>query len=150
MKLLKTALLGSVALLNRIAPAPLVDLRGVFDDIRDPRVNMAWIYLMVFSTLLPTLAHFALFVTGLWFRYPGAPLRRRLATWAEKGSEGDDRRFWVRVAMGGWAALGAALVILPAVYILPHAPGWHAAWIHHLADWVGARADALGWLGPAR
>lgn len=139
-------LLASVALLNAIAPSPLVDLRDSFADMRAGR--MSWVYIMVFSTLIPTLAHFALFVVGLWFRYPGAPLRRLLATYAEKGGEGDDRRFLVRLAMGGWTALLAALVILPVVHVLPNAAVWHDDALAWLIDSLEQFADARGWLGP--
>jgi hypothetical protein len=103
---------------------------------------------MVFSSLIPTLAHFLLFVVGLWFRYPGAPLRRLLADFAARGSADDDRRFWVHVAMGGWAALLAALIVLPVVHLAPNAGDWHAAGIAWLIDRLEAFFDARGWLRP--
>lgn len=54
-------LIGAIHLANGLAGQPLVDLGALFDSLRHPAQpgQNVWIYGMIFSTLLPTYAHFA-------------------------------------------------------------------------------------------
>lgn len=58
---LGATLIVCLAGLNAVAGTPIVDIGGLLARIGDgPSADTAWAYLMVFSTLLPTLLHFAL------------------------------------------------------------------------------------------
>ena len=52
-------LLCCVALINALAPAPLLDIQTVLNDLKqaDTRTPYTWLYLTLFSTLVPTLVH---------------------------------------------------------------------------------------------
>ncbi|MGF1477664.1 MAG: hypothetical protein ACFB6S_19130 [Geminicoccaceae bacterium] len=53
------ALILMIHAMNSVAAAPLFDLPGLFADLNDPgtRHNYWWLYLTIFSTLIPTLLH---------------------------------------------------------------------------------------------
>ena len=53
---------GFVALINALSVTPLFDLPTVFRDLSDPatRGSYTWLYLTLFSTLIPTVVHIAI------------------------------------------------------------------------------------------
>ncbi|RDC71769.1 hypothetical protein DLJ49_12980 [Rhodovulum sp. 12E13] len=66
--------------LNLLAGTPLLDLGALFAGVYMAPWDYVWLYLMLFSTILPTALHFAvslLGVQGLWPR----GLRRPVADW---------------------------------------------------------------------
>lgn len=56
--------------LNLVAGTPILDLGNLRNDLwGDGSANLTWIYLMVFSTLLPTAIHVGIFLLS-WFVWP--------------------------------------------------------------------------------
>lgn len=56
--------------LNLVAGTPILDLGQLRNDLwGDGSANLTWIYLMVFSTLLPTAIHVGIFLLS-WFVWP--------------------------------------------------------------------------------
>ena len=69
------ALTASVAGMNTLAGTPILDLGGLFAKVhQDPALHL-WVFLMLFSTALPTLAHFTLALLGAQALVP-RPLRK--------------------------------------------------------------------------
>ena len=68
--------------LNGLAIRHLVDLPGLFASVRARPQDFLWLYLMLFSTILPTGLHAALSLISLQGVTP-RPLRRRVARWVE-------------------------------------------------------------------
>ena len=66
--------------LNVAAGVPFIDLPGLFDGVQDDPGAYVWLYLMLFSTLLPTLLHGLLSLLGLQGIWPFG-LRRPVAGW---------------------------------------------------------------------
>ena len=117
--------LASVAFLNGLMPEGqvLLDLRRVFADLYSPDANMLWLYIMVFSTLLPTAAHFLLFVGGLWLCYPGAWLRRWFSgdpsRWLPAGDVGVLLEKAVAAARAGTPDFEPLCAVYAAACLLP-------------------------------
>ena len=53
-------LLFVIRMLNAVATSPIVDLSVIFEAIREDGHSYWWLYLTLFSTLLPTVFHFGL------------------------------------------------------------------------------------------
>jgi hypothetical protein len=66
--------------LNLAAGVPFLDLPALFEGVQDDPGAYVWLYLMLFSTLLPTLLHGALSLLGLQGIWP-LGLRRPVAGW---------------------------------------------------------------------
>jgi len=135
------ALLFGIHGLNQINP--LLDLALLFDNLETRPEEMRWLYLMFFSTLLPTAAHLLLVVIGFATRVPGGPIRKRAARLTRTANGLDDRTFYVAFLMGIWVTLIAAVLILPLWLMIPAAPGvngWFTQfWIdlfRNIAQWA--------------
>jgi hypothetical protein len=77
---LGATLVAAVHGLNGLAGVPLLDLGALFAGVYTAPGDYVWLYLMLFSTILPTALHFLvslLGVQGLWPR----GLRRPVADW---------------------------------------------------------------------
>ena len=116
------ALVLAVLALNSVAVAPILDADQFFSDLRDPTVDSRWIYLMVFSTLLPTLVHLLIFAVGIPLRFPTAPVLRVLVGMLTKVLQDEDtsnkgRKLLVITVLSIWAT-----AVVGAVYLL-----WHGA-----------------------
>ena len=63
--LLGSALIAMIHLMNSLANAPVLDLPALFSDLHDPvrRGDYGWLYLVLFSTFVPTFLHFSV---SLW------------------------------------------------------------------------------------
>lgn len=121
------ALVLVVAGVNGLAAAPVMDMAQLFADMRPGSgVDMRWLYLMVFSTLLPTVAHFALFWVSIPMRFPGHWGREVLAGWIKQGKDGDDRTTIVQVVVAFGATMWMAIPVGMWVY-WPHLGVWHGA-----------------------
>jgi hypothetical protein len=68
--------------LNTLAGVPLVDLPALFAGIHERPGDYVWLYLMLFSTILPTALHGALSLLGVQGLWPRA-WRRPVAAWVE-------------------------------------------------------------------
>lgn len=75
---LGVALTAIVAALNHKAGVDFVDLGVLFADIRENPLHHGWVFLMLFSTLLPTGVHLVLSLLG-WQSLVPPPLRRYAA-----------------------------------------------------------------------
>lgn len=110
--------------LNLLAGAPLVDLGALFAGIHTRPGDYWWLYLMLFSTMLPTALHVAVSLLGLqgaWPRGWRRPVADRIA-----GADAAPRRavaaalalslvWWLPLALlgaalwGGWKLGGGAI-----------------------------------------
>ena len=72
--LLGCAVVFTVALINALGSAPLLDIPAVFEDLRDPatRGSYTWLYLTLFSTLVPTGVHLVIGVFSITTWLPEA------------------------------------------------------------------------------
>ncbi|WP_164736753.1 DUF3742 family protein [Pararhodobacter zhoushanensis] len=118
--LLAATLLLAVAGMNALSGSPWLDLDALFIGLRNSPENYWWLYLMLFSTLLPTAAHATLALLGLQGVWPRA-WRRRVAGWVR----------------GAGTDPGAATGAMLGVAVL---------WFVPLAG-VGALLAGVWWLG---
>ena len=121
---LGATLLIVVATLNRFAEFPILDLGALFDGLHKEPAAYGWLYLMVFSTILPTALHAALSLLGLQ-SIVGPRWRNRVADLLEAARPDHD---WKTVAapflLGTLWLLpfGLAALLLWVVWLL--AGGW--------------------------
>ena len=137
------SLLFGVSLLNSVAPDPILPLTRLVIDLRPGAggPDMTWVYLMVFSTLLPSLMHVVLFLTSLALRYPGRWARRKLAV---NGAGEEARQSLMAGVVGLWVTLPVAALLLGWTYLLPHGGALHEGvitWILGQVSWVIAIFD---------
>ncbi|MFD1510611.1 hypothetical protein [Lacimonas salitolerans] len=82
---LGAALVGTIHGLNALAGATLLDLPALLDGARnDPGAHL-WLYLMLFSTIVPTALHAGLSLLGVQGLWPRA-WRRPVAAWVEQAN----------------------------------------------------------------
>ena len=141
------AMLLAVTGLNALTPEnPLMDLGALFAELRDGEVDMRWLYVMVFSTLLPSVLHLGLFLLSLLVCYPGVRAREWLVALMDKAGPEDDRRVMVRAAVGLWVGLVVAVPVGLWVWLLPNFDLWHRAAMLWVIGAVEGVAAALGLL----
>lgn len=122
---------------------PLFDLASLFSGLLDPatRGNYWWLGMMLFSTLLPTLAHATIAVASLFTLAP-EKWRHRIADWLHKGSQGDDIAGKTgRLALCALVTLSIWLPALALCYAFTLRHGvldWAIALFHGFAVWIGA------------
>ena len=110
---LGATLVAAVHGLNWLAGVPLVDLGALFAGVYTAPGGYVWLYLMLFSTLLPTALHFAVSLLGLQGVLPRA-WRRPVAGWIAGADAAPRTAVIAALALGlvWWlplALLGAAL-----------------------------------------
>lgn len=138
------AMLLAVAGLNALTPEnPLMDLGVLFAELRDDGADMRWLYVMVFSTLLPSVLHLGLFLLSLLVCYPGVRPREWLVRLIATAGKDDDRRALVQLAMGVWVALWVAVPVGLWIWLLPNVDLWHSGAMLWLIDRVEGIALAL-------
>jgi hypothetical protein len=71
--------------LNLLAGVPLIDLPALFAGVHETPGAYVWLYLMLFSTILPTVAHAGLSLLGVQGIWPLA-WRRPVAGWVGDAS----------------------------------------------------------------
>ena len=125
---LGAALVGVVHGLNALAGATLLDLPALLTAARDDPMGHLWLYLMLFSTIVPTALHALLSLLGVQGLWPRA-WRRPVAGWVE------------RAGASPLAALRAALG-LGLVWTLPILALGAVVWL----AWRLAGGLILGWL----
>lgn len=101
------AMTGLVAAMNEIAGEKLIDLKGIFAGIDKDPSSYLWLYMILFSTILPTALHFAVSLLGWQSCVPV-----RLRQLAIRGLESADEieRLWA-------PPLVAAIVIVPLALV---------------------------------
>ncbi|ARE41666.1 hypothetical protein RGUI_3525 [Rhodovulum sp. P5] len=85
--------------LNQLAGVRLLDLGVLFAGVRETPGAYVWLYLMLFSTIVPTALHFAvslLGVQGLWPRV----LRRPVAGWVKTADQSPVQAVGAALALG--------------------------------------------------
>jgi hypothetical protein len=124
-------LTGVVAFINFASGVPLLDLPRVFADLRDPaaRGGYGWLILACLTTLVPTLAHFAIAALSAPAWLPDAArarLRRRIE------SDSDIDTFAATAAAATVALLALAAMIggplLVAMFVAGGLPGPFGLW----------------------
>ncbi|TCO72418.1 hypothetical protein [Rhodovulum euryhalinum] len=110
---LGVTLVAAIDGLNRLAGVPLLDLGALFAGIRETPGAHVWLYLMLFSTIVPTALHFLVSLLGLQGVWPRA-LRRPVAVLIDRAPDSPLEAVRAALALGLiWAIplilLGAAL-----------------------------------------
>ncbi len=116
---LGAALVAAMHGLNRLAGVPLLDLGALLSGVRAAPGDYVWLYLMLFSTILPTALHLAVSLLGVQGVWPRA-WRRPVADWIGQADRSPLRAVRAALALSlvWWvplALLGAALWGLWAV-----------------------------------
>ena len=136
--------------LGAVAGTPLFDLGALFDDLRHPerRQDYWWLYLTVFSTLLPTLLHLCIasFSMVAWiprrlkvlaFNALAKMEQRTLAEWGAMG---------LLTGMAAFATLVPLYIIIAAGAVIaihhPTVAGWYLDIFAGFAHWLGAISTA--------
>jgi hypothetical protein len=99
--------------LNELAGVPLVDFPALFAGVREAPGDYVWLYLMLFSTILPTAAHAGLSLLGVQGLWPRGP-RRVVAGWVDAAPASPLAAIRAGLALAGvWAVplLGLSAVI---------------------------------------
>jgi hypothetical protein len=129
---LGAALVVAITVLNGVADATLIDLRRLLEGVRSDPWGAVWIYLMLGTTLVPTLLHAGLSLLGLQGVWP-RPWRQPVAGWIDAATAGPVSVLRASLALalvwtlpllgiGGmlwaiWAMAGGALAALLTGYI---------------------------------
>ncbi|MEH7828366.1 hypothetical protein [Gemmobacter denitrificans] len=141
---LGATMLAVIAALNALANAPLVDLPALFAGLRASPGDYWWLYMILFSTLVPTALHLLLAALALQGLLPQGP-RRRIARWidASPHSPLDAVRGFMAQATLWWLPI---LLLAGAAWALWQGIGGFAARVglgylallETFAIWVGA------------
>lgn len=124
--------------LNELAGVPLVDFPALFAGVRDAPGDYVWLYLMLFSTILPTALHALLSLLGVQGLWPRGP-RRVVAGWVEGAPASPLAAIRAGLALAGvW--MGPLLVLGAAIWGLWALGGGAVIWA------LGQYFDALLWL----
>lgn len=115
-----------VTALNVLAPERVVSMTDLLLHLqgRGDAPDMTWLYLMVFSTLLPTLAHIMLFLLSLLMRFPPGFVR----LWVGRILRSDQAEATqVNIACAALACWATLLATVPVLLwlLLPHGPDLH-------------------------
>lgn len=85
--------------LNSLAGVPLLDLGALFAGVKETPGQYVWLYLMLFSTILPTALHFVVSLTGVQGLWPRV-WRRPVAGWVDHAGETPVQAVRAGVALG--------------------------------------------------
>ncbi|MRH22294.1 hypothetical protein [Rhodovulum strictum] len=85
--------------LNLLAGVPLLDLGVLFAAVREAPGAHVWLFLMLFSTILPTALHLLVSLLGLQGIWPRR-LRRPVAVWIEGAPESPGLAVRAALALG--------------------------------------------------
>lgn len=115
---LGATLVAAIHGLNRLAGVPLLDLGALFAGVRETPGDYVWLYLMLFSTIVPTALHALVSLLGVQGLWPRA-LRRPVAGWIDRAPESPAAAVRAALALGLiWTLplilLGGALWLLRA------------------------------------
>jgi len=139
------ALLGctTIALFHWVRPqngVALIDMAGLFAGLEQTPEHYWWLFVMLFSTLLPTLVHGMIAAFTLLLHYPPA-LRQRVVGWLDDGKSSDVSG---RLGTAAWCTVLTLSVWVP-VWLL-----WLALSYDHgalLRGIVGCFADFARLIG---
>ncbi|MEM1378120.1 MAG: hypothetical protein AAGG69_12110 [Pseudomonadota bacterium] len=141
------ALLGcaSITYLHLVRPGdsePLLNLADLFESLDNTPEDNWWLFVMLFTTLIPTLLHAMIGLFTLVLRYP-APLRRKVVALLESGAQGsaiDGRTgsliYCLMISLSIWVPVWALYSLLT----LDHGRslGWIIAGFRTYAEFFGA------------
>ena len=139
---LGTTMILVVAGANALAGVPLFPLAPLFGGIDADPGNYLWLYVTLFSTIVPTMAHLIVMSFGLIVLPFVAPVRLRLGRWVN----GEDvaSTFLGPLGLGMIWTLSIALPIaflfalyLAASAVLPNLATDYLDWFKTVARWVG-------------
>lgn len=141
---LGATMVAVIAALNALGSAPLFDLEALFVGLRSDPGSYWWLYLILFSTLLPTALHLGIAALAVQGVFPQS-WRRRVAQWidASPASALDAVRGCLAQATIWWLPLmglaGLGWVLWQGI---GHAAGmaglFYLARLESFALWIGA------------
>ena len=153
--LLGLALVTMIQWLNGLGAAPLLDLGALFADIRADPGAYWWLYVTLFSTLLPTLLHFVLAsFSALLAIMPESValfIRKQLPR-VEEDAVAKALAFWTLSTIGFLAiaavAFGLYGLVTGVLAVFPYAGDVYLYWFERYAAWLGAPVVPVwpGWL----
>ncbi|MFW2541854.1 hypothetical protein ACN2XU_04370 [Primorskyibacter sp. 2E107] len=135
------AMVLAIAGLNAVAGQTLYSLVDLFHGIRSAPMDYLWVYLMLFSTILPTALHafVATFSFGAWL-WPA--LRRKIHRNID--DDGSVRATFTPIVIGLY---WTACVVVPSAIVwgllwgvaqvYEHPLGWYLVWLEHVGCWIG-------------
>ncbi len=132
-----------------LAGNPLIDLKTIFDDIAAHPGSYLWIYLILFSTLLPTILHFILWWTSLAFNRIN-PLNKLIAYWINRREITDDALysmyiiFFLTVQITFFTSMAIIGIVQTSTYIVTYYPafGYYFLWFFEwFAYSIGAAVE---------
>ncbi|NBB70520.1 MAG: hypothetical protein GVY33_09410, partial [Alphaproteobacteria bacterium] len=129
--LLRGLLVVLVVAMNAAAGTDVVDLQGLFADLRSGERggDYWWLYATIFSTLVPTLVHLSIALWSLGAMVPGA-----VRGWIARGVEAAEGDAYAHTgAVLGLTALATWTLLVPPVLTLG------AGWL--LVSWFPALGD---------
>ena len=153
--LLGLVLVTMVHWLNEMAAVPLLDLAALFADLRADPGPYLWLYVTIFSTLLPTLLHLVLasFSALLAVMPEGVALfiRRQLPR-IEVDAMAKAAAFWTLSTIGFLAiaavAFGLYGLVTDVLTAFQYLGNWYLYRFELYAAWLGAPVVPVrpGWL----
>jgi hypothetical protein len=143
--LLGLTLVTMVHWLNGLDAAPLLDLGALFADIRADPGAYWWLYVSIFSTLLPTLLHFVLASFSALLavmRESVALFIRRQLPRIDEDALAKAAAFWTLSTIGFLAiaavAFGLYGLVAGALAAFPYLGDWYLYGFELYAAWLGA------------
>ena len=137
---LTVTLTATVAALNRLAGVPLLDLDSLLRDLGDASPEDLWVFLMIASTLVPTLLHFGASLLALQSLTPARGVAVRLLDRADTDPVAAIAAPLVAgmclgfpLFMGGLVLWAGIALLMP---VLPMFGDWYLDQLLRLADAV--------------
>lgn len=107
------ALLCTIAIINHFAATPLLDISQILNDLRSPETRgpYTWLYLTLFSTLIPTLVHLCIATFSALIIVPRS-YKSKIAHWVSPDSPGQFTTLSGTFLAAATGAIYAAFVVL--------------------------------------
>lgn len=133
----------AVAYANQLAGVELYPIAGLLSDVGRHPMQYWWLYIMAFSTVVPTMAHLsvATFSTSAWF-LPG------WRAWVLKHLDDDDAANSLEV-ISLIAVFFMASLTLPFVFLFLLAAAGNLIMPGYLGTYLGWLQDIACWAGPS-
>lgn len=121
---------------------PLLELKAVFTELRNPKTrgDYWWLFIMLFSTLIPTVLHLSVVILSFFTLIPGR-VQHWIAGWLDAGQTASSLGRLGRVSFCALSTLALFAPFYALWWVFGHVPGvvgGLVALFYQIAVWMGA------------